>query len=117
MGSGAREILFSTSNPVLFMPESTLLHELVAVAAERTPQAPALTYGAQTISYEDLQRAVQGFAHGVRGLGLARGERVAIYLEKRFETVVASFGAPAAGGGASRCASGTPRRAPAVCSR
>ena len=31
-------------------------------------------------------------------LGLARGERVAIYLEKRFETVVASFGAPAAGG-------------------
>jgi acyl-CoA synthetase (AMP-forming)/AMP-acid ligase II len=26
------------------------------------------------------------------------GERVAIYLEKRFETVIASFGAPAAGG-------------------
>ena len=31
-------------------------------------------------------------------MGLQRGERVAIYLEKRFETVIASFGAPAAGG-------------------
>ena len=30
-------------------------------------------------------------------LGLQRGERVGIYLEKRFETVIASFGAPAAG--------------------
>ena len=37
-------------------------------------------------------------ASGLLQLGLARGERVAIYLEKRFETVVASFGAPAAGG-------------------
>jgi acyl-CoA ligase (AMP-forming) (exosortase A-associated) len=80
------------------MPESTLLNELVAVAAERTPDAPALTYGAATLSYGQLDAAVRGFASGLMGLGLARGERVAIYLEKRFETVVASFGAPAAGG-------------------
>jgi len=80
------------------MPESTLLNELVAVAAERTPEAPALTYGAQTLSYGDLDGAVRGFASGLVQLGLARGERVAIYLEKRFETVIASFGAPAAGG-------------------
>lgn len=38
------------------------------------------------------------FASGLLELGLLRGERVAIYLEKRIETVVASFGAPAAGG-------------------
>ena len=80
------------------MPESTLLNELVAVAAERTPEAPALTYGAQTLSYGELDAAVRGFASGLLQLGLARGERVAIYLEKRFETVVASIGAPAAGG-------------------
>jgi acyl-CoA ligase (AMP-forming) (exosortase A-associated) len=80
------------------MPESTLLNELVAVAAERTPDAPALTYGATTLSYGELDTAVRGFASGLMQLGLGRGERVAIYLEKRFETVVASFGAPAAGG-------------------
>lgn len=80
------------------MPESTLLNELVAVAAERTPDAPALTYAGVTLSYGMLDAAVTAFASGLMALGLARGERVAIYLEKRFETVVASFGAPAAGG-------------------
>ncbi|KQW42478.1 MULTISPECIES: acyl-CoA ligase (AMP-forming), exosortase A system-associated [unclassified Roseateles] len=80
------------------MPESTLLNELVAVAAERTPDAPALTYSGVTLSYGMLDAAVTGFASGLISLGLARGERIAIYLEKRFETVIASFGAPAAGG-------------------
>ncbi|MBI5256392.1 MAG: acyl-CoA ligase (AMP-forming), exosortase A system-associated [Burkholderiales bacterium] len=80
------------------MPESTLLHELVSVAATRSPTAAALTYGGTTWSYEMLAGAIGGFAGGVLSLGLGRGERVGIYLEKRFETVVASFGAPAAGG-------------------
>ncbi len=36
--------------------------------------------------------------HGLLALGLGRAERVGIYLDKRLETVVASFAAPAAGG-------------------
>ncbi|MBT9505832.1 acyl-CoA ligase (AMP-forming), exosortase A system-associated [Rhodoferax sp.] len=79
------------------MTESTLLHELIAVAAHRTPQAIALTIGPAHVSYADLSASVTQFASGLMGLGLARSERVAIYLEKRFETVIASFGAPAAG--------------------
>ena len=80
------------------MPESTLLHELIARSARQTPQAPALTYGDATTSYQELQEMTARFASGLVGLGLERGERVGIYLEKRTETVVASFGAPAAGG-------------------
>ncbi len=79
------------------MTESTLLHELVSQAAQRTPQAMALTYGNAHLSYAELDVSVSQCAAGLMGLGLARGERVAIYLEKRFETVVASFGVPAAG--------------------
>jgi acyl-CoA ligase (AMP-forming) (exosortase A-associated) len=37
-------------------------------------------------------------AAGLRGLGVAPGERVAIYLDKRLETVAAVFGTSAAGG-------------------
>jgi acyl-CoA ligase (AMP-forming) (exosortase A-associated) len=80
------------------MTESTLLHELIEVSAQRTPQAIALTYGADALSYQELQAATAHFSAGLMQLGLQRGERVAIYLEKRFETVIASFGAPAAGG-------------------
>jgi acyl-CoA ligase (AMP-forming) (exosortase A-associated) len=79
------------------MTESTLLHELIALSARRTPEAIALTSGPSSLRYGDLNAGVQQFAFGLLRLGLARGERVAIYLEKRFETVIASFGAPAAG--------------------
>jgi acyl-CoA ligase (AMP-forming) (exosortase A-associated) len=80
------------------MPESTLLPELVVRAAENAPEAPALTYGNITLQYDKLQQAITGITSGLVGLGLQRGERVAIYLEKRLESVIASFGAPAAGG-------------------
>jgi acyl-CoA ligase (AMP-forming) (exosortase A-associated) len=80
------------------VPEPTLLHELVMVAAERAPDAPALTFAAETLDYAALQARVSSCAAGLLALGLARGERVAIWLEKRFEGVVASFAAPAAGG-------------------
>ncbi len=80
------------------MPESTLLFELITRAARRAPQAPALTAGRESLDYASLAAQVEGFASGLLALGLQRGERVGIYLEKRFETVVASFGAPAAGG-------------------
>jgi acyl-CoA ligase (AMP-forming) (exosortase A-associated) len=80
------------------MSESTLLPELIARAAARTPHARALTSGSHSLTYEELQAATASFASGLMHLKLARGERVGIYLEKRVETVVASFGAPAAGG-------------------
>ncbi|MBK8121812.1 MAG: acyl-CoA ligase (AMP-forming), exosortase A system-associated [Sulfuritalea sp.] len=80
------------------MTDSTLLQELIALSARHRLQSVALTYGKHELCYGDLQEAVSRFAAGLIGLGLQRGERVAIYLEKRFETVIASFGAPAAGG-------------------
>jgi acyl-CoA ligase (AMP-forming) (exosortase A-associated) len=79
------------------MTESNLLHEFVSVAASRDGAASALSLAAQTLNYEQLDAAVRAFAAGLANIGLARSERVGIYLEKRFEAVVASFGSAAAG--------------------
>ena len=79
------------------MNESTLLPELITLTAQRSPKAIALISGASQLSYDELNLGVSHFAAGLIALGLARSERVAIYLEKRFETVIASFGTPAAG--------------------
>ena len=79
------------------MPDAFLLHDLISISAERTPQALALTYGQRQWRYDELQAAVVAFSHGVVGLGLRRTERVAVYLEKRHEMVVACFGSAAAG--------------------
>ena len=80
------------------MTESTLLPELISQAACRVPGGVALGYGKAALTYGELDASVRQFASGLLGLGLLRGERVAIYLEKRFETVIASFGAPSGGG-------------------
>lgn len=79
------------------MSDSSLLHELVSVAAERVPESEALTLLGKGMSYGELADAVSRFASGLLALDIQRGERVALYLEKRLENVVASFGIPAAG--------------------
>ena len=80
------------------LAEAHLLHELIERAAQREPRATALHANGEALDYEGLQQQVLGVAAGLLGLGLQRAERVAIYLDKRIETVVASFAAPAAGG-------------------
>ena len=59
------------------MPD--LIHDFIFDSARRTPGAEALVAGA------------------VVAAGVQRGERVAVHLEKRIETVAAMFGAAAAG--------------------
>jgi acyl-CoA ligase (AMP-forming) (exosortase A-associated) len=76
----------------------TQLHHIVADAAARAADAPAVTYKDATVSYGELWRSVGALGGGLRALGLERGERVAIYLDKRVETVVSVFGTSAAGG-------------------
>ncbi|MCW5633164.1 MAG: acyl-CoA ligase (AMP-forming), exosortase A system-associated [Rubrivivax sp.] len=79
------------------MTESSLLHDLIRVAAGRRPEAVALTYGERHVTYGDLDAQVGSVSRGLVGLGLQRGERVAVYLDKRPEMVATCFGSAAAG--------------------
>jgi acyl-CoA ligase (AMP-forming) (exosortase A-associated) len=76
---------------------SDLIHEFIGRSARRTPDAEALVYGANRLDYATLSAAVEQAAQALLGNGLGRGDRVAVYLEKRVENVVAMFGAAAAG--------------------
>lgn len=74
-----------------------LIQDFIFQSAQRTPQAPALSYQGVPLSYSALAQTVQAAAGALLALGLCRGERVAVYLEKREEAVAAMFGAAAAG--------------------
>lgn len=76
----------------------TNLHHLLEQSAARQGSAPALTYKDHTASYAELWDLVVSFAAGLRSLGIERGDRVGIYLDKRIETVAAIFGTSRAGG-------------------
>lgn len=75
-----------------------LLSELIPNAAQRDPLAPALGHSGETLNYAELAQACSTAATRILARGLDRGERVAIFLDKRIETVTAIFGTAQAGG-------------------
>lgn len=75
-----------------------LVTDLILNSRAAAPESAALRDGAAEWSYATLADQVECAANRYLELGLARGERVAVYLEKRLETVAALFGAAAAGG-------------------
>jgi acyl-coenzyme A synthetase/AMP-(fatty) acid ligase len=77
------------------MPD--LIHQFISHGAQSTPDAAALLFKDQFLSYAGLQREVAAAANGLLALGIASGERVAVYLPKQPETVFGLFGAAAAG--------------------
>ena len=74
-----------------------LLHELVLRSAERTPDAPSVSFKGQTLDYSSLALRQAQFARALSHLSLSRLERVAVYLPKQPETVITMFGAARAG--------------------
>ncbi len=75
-----------------------LVHELVFRSAEQKDGGDALVYQNQRIDYPGLASEIEIIARALLTLGLGRGERSAVYLEKQLETVIALFGVSAAGG-------------------
>lgn len=79
---------------LLITTDLTLYQALHTVAAEY-PERPAITFGAQTLTYHQLNDRIDALARQLRELGVGPGDRVAIILPNCLEFVYAFF-APAA---------------------
>jgi len=79
------------------MSEAAAPVRLDQLLGRGAPGDPALTHKDRTLTYAELADQVARVAHGLHRLGVRRGDRVAVYAEKRLETVVALFAAAAAG--------------------
>jgi len=77
---------------------SNLVHKLIYKSANQAPDLDALVYRGIKKDYATLSEAVENVASNLISLGLYRGERLAVYLEKCHETVISLFGTAAAGG-------------------
>lgn len=76
----------------------TAFHHLLQQTAMLEPERPALTFGPVTCSYRELWQNAVGVAAALQRMDLAPHDRVAIFLDKRIETVATLFGTSAAGG-------------------
>lgn len=75
-----------------------LIHHMLRASAERTPEKEALIHAKERLSYREVYSRTLGLAQGLRNAGLARGDRIGIYLEASVQQVISIFGISAAGG-------------------
>ncbi|MFD0350531.1 condensation domain-containing protein [Kitasatospora aburaviensis] len=73
------------------------LHDLVAAAAARTPDAPALEHEGRTTGYAELEAAAGRCAARLRGLGIGAGSVVAVHAAPTPQLVTALLGVLKAG--------------------
>lgn len=79
------------------MKTSYLLHHLIFLSFKERAQNWALSNDVMSLSYENLAELVLKFSQGLLSNKIKSQERIAIFLEKRFEFVVSCFGSSCAG--------------------
>jgi long-chain acyl-CoA synthetase len=83
----------TTANQAAGIDRFTRIGQIPAYWAEWSPDAPALIENGQTLSYADLQRAIQHAKAALSGLGVGRGHRVMIVAENCAAVVYFLFAA------------------------
>lgn len=75
-------------------PDTTTatVHGLFEAQATRTPEAAAVTFAGQSLTYAELDARAEAVAGMLRGRGIRHGDVVAVCAHRSFELVVALLG-------------------------
>ena len=82
--------------PMVFEPQKSLVGYLKDTV-KAVPGNVALSFYGYDITYRELGRAIDRFAGGLTGLGVRKGDRVALFLQNCPQFVISYFGALQAG--------------------
>nr|WP_080274846.1 amino acid adenylation domain-containing protein [Pseudomonas syringae] len=94
-----REHLLLTLNATdVPYPQHSTIHQLFEEKVQAQPDAIAVAFQAQHLSYADLNRQANRLAHHLIGLGIGPDDRVAICVERGVEMMVGLLGVLKAGG-------------------
>jgi len=93
-----RRLLFEWNSTARDFPAHQCLHQLFEAEAERVPEAAAIIYEQERLSYRELNVRANRVAHYLRRLGVGPEVSVAVCLERSVEAIVAVLGILKAGG-------------------
>ena len=79
-------------------PRDRCVHELFEEQAARTPDAVAVIFDGERMSYRELNARANRVAHHLRRLGVKAETRVALFVERSLEALVGLLGVLKAGG-------------------
>jgi amino acid adenylation domain-containing protein len=80
------------------VPSDGCIHELFEAQAEQTPDAVAVVFEGEQVTYAELNARTNRLAHHLRGLGVGPDARVGLCVERGPEMVAALLGILKAGG-------------------
>ena len=93
-----RQLLSDWNDTSADYPRAVCFHEMVEEQARQTPDALAVVFEDQRLTYRELNRRANQLARHLRSLGVGPEVRVGICMEKSLEMVVSVFGVMKAGG-------------------
>jgi amino acid adenylation domain-containing protein len=96
--SERRQILIEWNDTTVDYPKDKCIHELFKEQVERTPDATAVEFDGQQITYRELNRRTNQLANHLIGLGVGPEKLVGICIERSIEMVVGLLGILKAGG-------------------
>ena len=79
-------------------PRETCVHELFEQQVERTPDAVAVVFEDQELTYRELNERANQLAHYLRSRGVGPGTLVGLCLDRSLDLVVGILGILKAGG-------------------
>ncbi|AEI67139.1 non-ribosomal peptide synthase/polyketide synthase [Corallococcus macrosporus] len=99
MGAEERtRVVEAWSGTATAYPRDVGLAELFEAQVQRTPDAEAVEYEGQRLTYRELNRRANQLAHHLRGMGVGPEVRVGLCMERSLELVVSVLGILKAGG-------------------
>jgi amino acid adenylation domain-containing protein len=96
--SERQKVLVEWNETACHFPHDKCFQQLFEEQVEGTPDAEAVVFGEQTLSYRELNRRVNRLAHHLRSLGVEPEMLVGICVERSIEMVVGILGILKAGG-------------------
>jgi natural product biosynthesis luciferase-like monooxygenase protein len=90
--------LVEWNNTQVDYPQDKCIHQLFEVQTERTPEAVAVIFENEQLTYRELNCRAEQLAHHLQKLGVKSDVLVGIYMERSLEMVVAILGILKAGG-------------------
>lgn len=92
-----QEILYNWNRTSISYAREDRLHDLFQSQAKRTPNAIALTFREQALTYGELNCRANQLASYLLALGVGPGSVIAIYLERSVEMIIGLLGTLKAG--------------------
>lgn len=92
------KVLVEWNNTAKEFPEGACVHDLIEAQAERTPDAVAVMYEKDRLSYRELDCRANQLANYLRSLGIGADVSVGICLERSPQMMVGLLGTMKAGG-------------------